>query len=137
MSRLCNECNRIAPQLSKLNHTITPAALNRNNSKYVRVTYAVTSNTKWTVLLRQLITLPTISQYHRLFIYDCNTKSTNKQSALRQNNIYPCTCLCLGFSQITLILPFLLITLHFSQIGFTDALTFTVTPSFQKVRFLV
>lgn len=30
------------------------------------------------------------------------------------------------FSQIILILPFLLITLHFSQIGFTDDLTFTV-----------
>ena len=38
----------------------------------------------------------------------------------------PCLCLCLGFSQITLILPFLLMILHFSQIGFTDDLTFTV-----------
>ena len=38
----------------------------------------------------------------------------------------PCLCLCFGFSQITLILPFLLITLHFSQIGFTEDLTFTV-----------
>lgn len=37
---------------------------------------------------------------------------------------HPCFCLCLGFSQITLTLPFLLITLHFSQIGFTEALTF-------------
>ena len=44
----------------------------------------------------------------------------------------PCLCLCLGFSQITLILPFLLIILHFSQIGFTDDLTFTVIHSFQK-----
>ena len=37
---------------------------------------------------------------------------------------YPCLCLCLGFSQITLIRPFLLMILHFSQIGFTDDLTF-------------
>ena len=37
---------------------------------------------------------------------------------------YPCLCLCLGFSQITLITPFLLITLHLSQIFFTDGLTF-------------
>ena len=43
---------------------------------------------------------------------------------------YPCTCLCLGFSQMILIFPFLLITLHFSQIGFTDDLTFMRDPPF-------
>ena len=43
---------------------------------------------------------------------------------------YPCLCLCFGFSQITLIRPFLLIILHFSQIGFTDDLTFTAIPPF-------
>ena len=37
---------------------------------------------------------------------------------------YPCLCLCFGFSQITLIAPFLLMILHFSQIGFTEDLTF-------------
>ena len=37
---------------------------------------------------------------------------------------YPCLCLCLGFSQIIAILPFLLIHLHLSHIGFTDDLTF-------------
>ena len=36
----------------------------------------------------------------------------------------PCLCLCFGFSQMILIAPFLLMTLHFSQIGFTDDLTF-------------
>ena len=50
---------------------------------------------------------------------------------------YPCTCLCLGFSQITLIFPFLLITLHFSQIGFTDDLTFTLNPPFTKRPFYI
>ena len=40
----------------------------------------------------------------------------------------PCFCLCFGFSQITRILPFLLIILHFSQIGFTDDLTFMSNP---------
>ena len=44
----------------------------------------------------------------------------------------PCLCLCFGFSQITLILPFLLMILHFSQIGFTDDLTFTVKSSFHR-----
>ena len=44
----------------------------------------------------------------------------------------PCTCLCFGFSQIILTFPFLLITLHFSQIGFTDDLTFIVFPPFKK-----
>lgn len=43
---------------------------------------------------------------------------------------YPCLCLCFGFSQITLMLPFLLMILHFSQIGFTDDLTFMVMPPF-------
>lgn len=33
-------------------------------------------------------------------------------------------------------LPFLLITLHFSQIGFTDDLTFMVNPPFTFVLFL-
>ena len=44
--------------------------------------------------------------------------------------------MCLGFSQITLTRPFLLMTLHFSQIGFTEDLTFTAITSFQKVRCL-
>jgi len=37
---------------------------------------------------------------------------------------YPCVCLCFGFSQITITLPLRLMILHFSQIGFTDDLTF-------------
>lgn len=41
---------------------------------------------------------------------------------------YPCLCLCFGFSQMIRILPFLLITLHFSHIGLTDDLTFTANP---------
>ena len=36
----------------------------------------------------------------------------------------------LKFSQIILMLPFLLMTLHFSQIGLTDDLTFTANPPF-------
>ena len=47
----------------------------------------------------------------------------------------PCTCLCLGFSQIILMRPFLLMTLHFSHIGFTELLTFISKPSFQKRPF--
>ena len=38
----------------------------------------------------------------------------------------PCLCLCFGFSQIIMMLPFLLITLHFSQMGFTDDRTFMI-----------
>jgi len=48
---------------------------------------------------------------------------------------YPCLCLCFGFSQITLMRPFLLMILHFSQIGFTDDLTFISNPPFKKDRF--
>mgnify|MGYP000493337340 CR=1 FL=1 len=38
----------------------------------------------------------------------------------------PCFCLCFGFSQITIIFPFLLMILHFSQIFLTDGFTFIV-----------
>jgi hypothetical protein len=37
---------------------------------------------------------------------------------------YPWRCLCLGSSQITITTPLRLITLHFSQRGFTEAETF-------------
>ena len=50
---------------------------------------------------------------------------------------YPCLCLCFGFSQITLIRPFLLMILHFSHIGFTDDLTFTLNPPFKKDHFVL
>ena len=43
----------------------------------------------------------------------------------REWNFYQhCFCLCFGFSQITMTLPFLLIILHFSHMGFTLGLTF-------------
>ena len=38
--------------------------------------------------------------------------------------VYPCLCLCLGFSQITRMTPFRFTILHLSQIFLTDALTF-------------
>ena len=68
-------------------------------------------------------TPPGVSHYSRL----------NNVCALTHkidNDNYPCLCLCLGFSQITLMLPFLLMILHFSQIGLTDDLTFTSNPPF-------
>ena len=43
--------------------------------------------------------------------------------------VQPCLCLCFGFSQITITLLLRLITLHFSQIGFTDDLTFIFSSS--------
>lgn len=59
----------------------------------------------------------------------------HKNSAVskhKKEQNYPCLCLCLGFSQIIIMFPFLLMTLHFSQIGFTDDLTFMVNPPFHE-----
>src|SRR5699024_12711106 len=42
--------------------------------------------------------------------------------------VCPCFCLCLGLSQIIITFPLRLMILHFSQIGFTDALTFIILP---------
>ena len=75
----------------------------------------------------------------------CHSTTMNRKQVISKfvsdlyrltNSYYPCLCLCLGFSQITLTRPFLLMTLHFSQIGFTEDLTFTAITSFQKVRCL-
>ena len=43
---------------------------------------------------------------------------------------YPCLCLCFGFSQMILIAPLRLMTLHFSQMGFTEGLSFMLISSF-------
>jgi len=40
----------------------------------------------------------------------------------------PCFCLCFGSWQMTMTLPLRRITLHFSQIGLTDGLTFMRLP---------
>ena len=83
-------------------------------------------------------------EYHRLqvfLVYQIAYTHPGVSAISRLNNVcinhiqgsfvhYPCLCLCLGFSQIMRTLPFLLITLHFSQIGFTDDLTFTSNPPF-------
>ena len=83
-------------------------------------------------------------EYHRLqvfLVYQIAYTRPGVSAISRLNNVcinhiqgsfahYPCLCLCLGFSQIMRTLPFLLITLHFSQIGFTDDLTFMRDPPF-------
>jgi len=49
--------------------------------------------------------------------------------------VYPWRCLCFGFSQITRTTPFRRMILHFSQIAFTDGLTFIGFASFvENVR---
>ncbi len=75
--------------------------------------------------------MPTISQHE-----SCNTESKclyiivvcrspdTPAGIDRAKRYQPCLCLCLGFSQMIRILPLRLMTLHFSQIGFTDDLTF-------------
>ena len=104
-----------------------PAALNRT--------------TKWWISRRRNIYLHNISKglyirYHRYDRFTFPVISITQKARLliiNLNQNYPCLCLCFGFSQMILIAPFLLITLHFSQIGFTDDLTFiSKTPFWIK-----
>ena len=52
------------------------------------------------------------------------------QPLQRGEGYQPCFCLCLGFSQMIITRPLRLITLHFSQMGFTEGLTFMVLPPY-------
>lgn len=75
-------------------------------------------------------------------LYNINSRTTHSRASSLQPHLksaqlrsslmtdYPWRCLCFGFSQMILMLPFLLITLHFSQIGFTEDLTFMMNPPF-------
>ncbi len=85
--------------------------------------------------------MPTISQ-----LESCNTESKclyiivvcrspdTPAGIDRAKRYQPCLCLCLGFSQMIRILPLRLMTLHFSQIGFTDDLTFIKNTPFLKTQ---
>lgn len=58
------------------------------------------------------------------------------QGAMRPLQDYAQPCLCLWFLfllQITMTLPFLLITLHLSHIGFTEGLTFIIVSPLIQV----
>jgi hypothetical protein len=48
--------------------------------------------------------------------------------------LYPCRCLCLGFSQITIILPLRRMILHLSQIFLIDERTFMFKPLFKSLH---
>ena len=79
------------------------------------------------------------------------TIATQKASAVLSSHQYsseqrlkywcyqPCFCLCLGFSQMIMMAPFLLMILHFSQMGFTEDLTFIskYTPFLKKSPYTI
>ena len=107
--------------------------------------YLVNIVSNWGTICTQLLDttafLGNDTEYYKQYtsrIVSLYINSTFYSYYSRLNNVvliapqghYPCLCLCFGFSQITLMLPFLLMILHFSQIGFTDDLTFTSNPPF-------
>ena len=103
----------------------------------------ITSNISWSATVsRYLLTHGTVVPFSPIYIVISINNAAwrfilqphliqinSSQFAINQ----PWRCLCFGFSQMTLMLPFLLMILHFSQIGFTDDLTFMVLPPFTNV----
>lgn len=80
-------------------------------------------------LFEQHLLVVPIESCAKLLVCGAKNQADKTMTRLKSGSIVshqPCLCLCFGFSQITLILPFLLMILHFSQIGLTDDLTFTV-----------
>ena len=80
---------------------------------------------------------PAFSSTLLLFFYYADGRKTRAwriaPCAWASEVVQPCFCLCLGFSQITMTRPLRLMILHFSQMGFTEGLTFICVSS----RFLV
>ena len=69
-------------------------------------------------------------------ISECDLNDQNIDALhSRQMAPQPCLCLCFGFSQMILIIPLRLMTLHLSQIGFTEALTFIVVSFHHSLQF--
>ena len=70
------------------------------------------------------------TDFNALFVGNINTSNTSHCISTFLLNLsngispQPWRCLCLGFSQITITRPFLLMILHFSQIFFTEGFTF-------------
>ena len=96
--------------------------------------YASHTVTNWLGLMPNR-THQIIRSFRFFLIWSVTYKDMRKRYQEVTGVYQPCTCLCLGFSQIILMRPFLLMTLHFSHIGFTELLTFISKPSFQKRPF--
>ena len=71
---------------------------------------------------------PCILPFPQAFCKPPKQRSPAADRGGRVNGRQPCFCLCLGFSQMTMTRPLRLMILHFSQIGFTEGLTFMIPP---------
>jgi len=63
----------------------------------------------------------------------CYLNNIGTGSDLQKERFYPCLCLHRLFTQITRRTPLLFMILHFSQIFFTDDLTFIIYLKFLKL----
>jgi len=97
------------------------------------------SKSKYQMFKTLLLSLPHFEFWSFEFVSNFGFRASNLLTARGKISIspargYPCLCLCLARSQITLTTPRRLIILHLLHIFFTDDRTFTVSPCRKEWR---